>query len=106
MSNARLAWTWPTNRVLGEALPLAQIQHNELSMSADGGANFSGLAQVEPVAGEPTAEHLVADLAPGTYMFRSVIVDTEARRSGTEEITSEPILSDPNPVADFTVTIE
>ena len=106
MSNARLAWTWPTNRVLGEALPLAQILHNEISMSADGGANFSGLAQVEPIAGEPTAEHLVADLAPGTYIFRSVIVDTEDRRSDTAEVTSEPILSAPEAVADFSVTIE
>ncbi len=104
MSNARLTWTWPTNRVLGEALPVAQIQHNEISMSADGGANFSGLAQVVPTG--PTDEHLVADLAPGTYIFRSVVVDTEDRNSSTEEVTSEPILSDPNPVADFTVTIE
>jgi len=106
MSNARLAWTWPTNRVLGEALPLAQIKHLELSMSADGGANFSGLAQVPPVANEPTAEHLVADLAPGTYIFRGVVFDTQDRTSSTEEVTSTPILSDPNPVADFTVTIE
>lgn len=105
MSNARLAWTWPTNRVLGEALPLAQIQHLEIRMSADGGENFSGLAQVEP-AGEPTAEHLIADIAPGTYIFRGVIVDTEGRLSDTEEITSDPVLSNPNPIADFTVTIE
>lgn len=106
MSNARLTWTWPTNRVLGEPLPLAQIQYLEISMSADAGSNFSGLAQVEPIDGEPTAEHVVTDLAPGTYMFRGVVVDTEARTSSVEEITSEPILSDPNPVADFTVTIE
>jgi len=102
MSNARLAWTWPTQRVLGEALPEAQIEHLEISMSADGGANFSGLAQVPP----PDVEHLVADLAPGTYIFRAVVVDKEGRRSDIAEVTSEPILSDPNPVADFTVTIE
>lgn len=106
MSNARLTWTWPTNRVLGEALPLAQIKHNEIRMSADGGANFSGLAQVPPVAGEPTAEHLVADLAPGTYIFQGVIFDTEDRESSMAEITSEPILSAPEGLTDFTVTIE
>lgn len=106
MSTAKLTWTWPTNRVLGEALPLAQIKHLEISMSADGGDNFSGLAQVPPVAGEPTGEHSVADLQPGTYMFRGVVVDTEDRNSSVEEITSETILSDPNPIADFSVTIE
>jgi hypothetical protein len=75
-------------------------------MSADGGANFSGLAQVPPVAGEPTAEHLVADLAPGTYIFQGVIFDTEDRESSMAEITSEPILSAPEGLTDFTVTIE
>ena len=106
MSNARLAWTWPTQRVLGEALPLAQIAMFEISMSADGGANFSGLAQVIPVPGEPQGEHLVADLAPGTYIFRGIVVDTEDRRSAESEVTSAPILSAPEPVADFAVTIE
>ena len=54
MSNARIAWTWPTNRVEGEALPESQIEHCEISMSADGGANFSGVAQVPP----PATEHV------------------------------------------------
>jgi hypothetical protein len=102
MSNARLNWTWPTKRVLGEALPEAQIQHLEISMSADGGQNFSGLAQVAP----PATEHLVADLAPGTYMFQAVVVDTEGRRSATAEVTSDPILSEPEAVSTFTVVIE
>ena len=102
MSTATLRWTWPTNRVLGEALPLAQIQHLEISMSADAGDNFSGLAQVPP----PATDLLVNDLAPGTYIFRAVVVDTEGRNSSVEEITSETILSAPNPIADFSVKIE
>jgi len=102
MSNARLAWTWPTQRVLGEALPESQIQHLEISMSADLGQNYSGLAQVSP----PDTEHVVADLAPGTYMFQAVVVDTEGRRSDIAETTSDPILSNPEAVPDFTVTIE
>jgi len=102
MSTARLTWTWPTSRVLGEALPEAQIEHLEISVSADGGENFSGLAQVPP----PDTEHVVADLAPGTYIFRAVVVDTEARRSDTAEVTTDQILSAPEAVADLSVTIE
>ncbi len=101
MSNVRLGWTWPTSRVLGEALPEAQIKFLEISMSADGGENFSGLAQVLP----PEVEHVVQDLSPGTYIFRAVVVDTEDRRSISVDDTAS-LLSDPNPVADFTVTIE
>lgn len=103
MSTARISWTWPTNRVLGEALPLAQIQHGELSMSADGGENFSGVAQVAPTG--PTDEHVITDLAPGTYIFRVVVVDTENRRSVPIDETGG-VLSEPNGVSDLSITIE
>ena len=56
MANARLTWVLPTNRIQGEALPEAQIAFVEIQMSADGGANYSGLAQVPP----PELEFLVA----------------------------------------------
>jgi hypothetical protein len=101
MSNARLSWVWPTTRVEGEALPESQIQHNEISVSADGGSNFSGLAQVAP----PTTEHVVADLAPGTYIFRGVVVDKDDRRSDAVDATGS-VLSAPSALGDFTVTIE
>jgi hypothetical protein len=101
MSNARLAWVLPTDRVQGEALPEAQIDFVEISMSADGGANYSGLAQVPP----PTLEHLVSDLNPGTYMFRGVVVDKDGRRSDDADVTAS-ILSAPSALPDFTVTIE
>jgi hypothetical protein len=103
MSNMRITWTFPTNRVLGEALPLAQIKHAEISMSADGGENFSGVAQVAPEG--PTGEHLIADIAPGTYIVRVVVVDTEDRRSAAVDATGG-VLSDPSPVSDLVVTIE
>lgn len=105
MANARLTWTWPTQRELGEVLDQSDILHLEINMSADGGANFSGLAQVPPVAGESTVEHVVSDLNPGTYIFRAVVVDTDNRRSGVAE-AGDSILSPPEALADFTVTIE
>jgi hypothetical protein len=71
-------------------------------MSADGGENFSGLVQASP----PDIEHFIADIAPGTYIFRGVVVDTEGRHSDVTEVTSEPVLSAPEALADFTVTIE
>lgn len=102
MSNLRLRWTLPTERVLGEALPPAQIAFVEIQMSADGGANYSGLIQAPP----DTLEHLITDANPGTYLFRGTVEDIEGRRSSDFDITSDPILSAPNPLGAFTVTIE
>jgi len=101
MANARLTWVLPTNRIQGEALPEAQIAFVEIQMSADGGANYSGLAQVPP----PELEFLVADLNPGTYLFRGIVEDIDGRRSDAVD-TSASILSVPSELPTFEVTIE
>ncbi len=109
MSNARLTWSLPVVRVGGEALPVTEIEFVEIQMSADGGNNFSGLIQAEPAL----LEHVVNDLAPGTYVFRAIVQDTEGRRSTAAEAVAEvdggglpPVLSAPAAVPDFTVVIE
>ena len=101
MSNVRLTYTLPTQRVLGEALPEAQIAFVEIQMSADAGANFSGLAQVPP----PALEYLVQDLDPGTYIFRGIVQDINGLRSVETDATAD-ILSAPAGLSAFTVTIE
>jgi hypothetical protein len=101
MSNAVLAWTLPTTRVEGEALPEAQIDFCEIQMSADGGANFSGVVQAGPAVLTQTIE----DLNPGTYFFRCIVQDMDGRRSDHVEISGS-ILSAPEAVPSFTVTIE
>lgn len=103
MSNLRLAWTLPTERVLGEALPPAQIKHVEVQMSADGGATYNGLFQETDMS---VLGRLLTDVDPGTYMFRGVVEDTDGRRSTDFDITSDPVLSAPNGLGTFTVTIE
>jgi hypothetical protein len=109
MSNARLKWLLPTVRVGGEALPVAEIAFVEILMSADGGNNFSGLTQAIPTV----LEHVVNDLAPGTYAFRAIVQDTDGRRSAENNIQADvgdgglpPVVSAPAAVPEFTVTIE
>ena len=101
MANVRLAWTLPTTRVQGEALPESEIAFVEIQMSADGGANYSGLAQVAP----PILEFVAQDLNPGTYLFRGIVEDVDGRRSAAADATAD-ILSVPNALGTFTVTIE
>lgn len=103
MSNLRLAWTLPTERVLGEALPPAQISLVEVQMSADGGATYNGLFQETDTS---VLERLLEDVDPGTYFFRGVVEDTEGRRSIDFDIQSDTVLSAPNGLGTFTVTIE
>lgn len=109
MSNARLNWALPLSRVGGEPLPETEIEFVEISMSADGGNNFSGLVQAPP----SVLEHVVADLAPGTYAFRAIVQDTDGRRSAENNIVADvgdgglpPVVSAPGAVPDFTVVIE
>lgn len=102
MSNLVLNWTLPTTRILGEALPPEQIEFVEIQMSADGGVNYGGLSQQPPSVLTQT----LTDVDPGTYMFRGIVQDTRGERSGDFDITSEAILSAPNPLESFTVTVE
>jgi hypothetical protein len=109
MSNARLNWTLPTTRVGGVALDVTDIEFVEILMSADGGNNFGGVVQAPP----SVLEHVVADLASGTYIFKAIVQDTEGRRSAEVTRAAEvgdgglpPVVGPPTAVPSFTVTIE
>jgi hypothetical protein len=78
MARATLNWTLPTTRVDGAALAQGDIDFTDISMSADGGANFSPPIQVPADAAQT---FVVDDLVGGTYIFRAVVQDMQGRRS-------------------------
>lgn len=77
MKNVNISWELPTTRESGFPLDPADIQHVEVSLSADLGANFTVLNNVAP----PTLDLTVPDLEIGDWIFRLVVVDTADRRS-------------------------
>ena len=73
MSNIRLTWDHPTTRESGLPLDPADIAETQISMSADGGANWSPIG----MAGGLDAEFLITDVEPATYNFRAITIDTK-----------------------------
>jgi hypothetical protein len=103
MARATLNWTLPTTRVDGAALAQGDIDFTDISMSADGGANFSPPIQVPADAAQT---FVVDDLVGGTYIFRAVVQDTQGRRSANADQTADVTIADPSAIADLTVTVE
>jgi hypothetical protein len=101
MARVTLNWTLPDTRTNGAALPQSAISHTDISMSADGGANFSPPAEV-PSDGDQKFE--VDGLTFGDYIFRAVVEDNAGRRSDDADVTGT-ILAPPSAIADLTVTI-
>lgn len=101
MSRATLNWTLPTEREDGVALDVSEIMGTEISMSADGGANFSPVVIVAPDVPQ-TFE--VDNLTAGNYEFKATVVDTAGRRSVDAMVTGS-ILAPPAGIADLSVTI-
>lgn len=79
------------------------IDFTEISMSADGGANFTPPVQVPADA---VQTFVVDELVGGTYIFRAVVQDMQGRRSANADATGEVAVADPSAIADLTVTIE
>lgn len=102
MARATLNWTLPTTRANGDPLMLVEIVETEISMSADGGTNFSPPISVPSDA---VQTFVVDDLAVGTYIFRAVVIDTDGRRSAEAEAGAS-VLDAPSAIADLSVTIE
>ena len=102
MGRATLNWTLPTEREDGVALDVSEILRTDISMSADGGANFSPTAPVLPT--DPQT-FVVDNLTAGSYLFRATVIDTLGQPSGDAEVTGS-ILAPPTAITDLSVTID
>lgn len=78
MKNATVTWDLPTTRESGGPLPVEEIAGVDVSMSADLGANWTSLGRVAPA---DVQEMSVNDLAPGDWIFRMTVIDTDGRPS-------------------------
>ena len=102
MQDVRLRWTWPTSRG-GKPLPLTDIAHARIEISADGGVNYGQLAQVPATA--PTASFIQTELEPGTWFFRVTVVDTQTPPAESPPAVASITLRYPAPdgIADLTI---
>lgn len=107
MKTVRLNWNLPTTRVNGLPLAATAIAGSILSISQDGGANWT---ELDTIAAPETA-HEVPELEDGEHRFRLVIVSTTGKRSDPVEavaiVSSAPIDQDaaPSPATGFTATV-
>lgn len=99
MANLLIAWVLPTVRESGRPLPVEQIKHVEIDISADG-VNFANLGAFTPdlLATE------VSDLDIGQWLVRGVVVDTKDRPSG-EYISSVEVEDNTPPGALQSITL-
>ena len=75
--NVNVSWDLPTTRESGLPLDPADIQHVEVSLSADLGTTFTFINNIAP----PATDITVPDLDIGDWIFRLVVVDVNNRRS-------------------------
>lgn len=99
MANLLIGWVLPKVRDSGRSLPVEQIAHVEIDLSADG-VNFAALGPFTPdvLATE------VSDLDIGQWLVRGVVVDTKGRRS-EEYISSVEVEDDTPPGALQSITL-
>lgn len=102
--NVTVAWALPTTRTGGAPLPLTEIRHTAVALSADGGSSFVDLPVVLPTA---TQQAFVPDLEVGEWIFRMTVIDTNGSPSaghveGVVVIDDSP----PNDITDVVVTQE
>ena len=102
MANVRLTYNLPVARVDGKALPLSEIKHVEVFISADGGANFGKLRDVLP----PATEYVQTELEAGLWVFRLIVVDTLDQRSAAVDVSVTIVPALPNPVSNVQAFVE
>lgn len=104
MSDIRIKYQLPTTREDNKPLPVSQISHVLVLMSADGGANYGEIDQVPA----PTAEVLVRELEPGTYNFRLIVVDLQSTPQFSDPVDVQKLIAaaPPNGVTNVVVTVE
>lgn len=101
--NVKVTWVLPTERENGRPLPVEEISGTDVSFRVVGAPVFSPLPP-RVVPGVPQ-EAVVNDMDPGDWEFRCVVVDTKENESTAEVRPASVPFSNPNPVANMTVTV-
>lgn len=100
MKSIIIQWVFPTIRQLGGPLPVEEIKHAEIELSADGGATYTPIDTFTP----DVLEVPVADLPfSDQYIARGRVQDTADKLGNWKEAPFT--LSDDSPPGDLTVTI-
>lgn len=102
VKTAVVTWQLPTSRESGGPLDIADIQHVEVSLSADLGVNFSILGNVTPLAAQ---ERTIPDLVDGDYVVRLVVVDVNGLRSANVDTSFLIDTSAPGTVTNVVVDL-
>ena len=95
-----ITWVLPNTRQKGGLLPIDEIAHTRVELSADSGENFAELAEVPPGAPQ---EWVVPDLEAGEWQFRLTVLDTEGR-VGAPHVELVEVADDSPPDAVTNVT--
>lgn len=99
--NVNVSWDLPTTRESNLPLNPDDIQHVEVSLSANLGGDFTIINTIEP----PTTDITVPDLDVGDWIFRLVVVDTDGRRSINIDVdVNVPDETNPSSVVNVQVT--
>lgn len=91
MANLRINWTLPSQRESGQPLPVAQIKHVLIELSADKGANYVTIGQFPPTV--LTTD--VQDVDFGEWTVKGRVVDVADRVS--QPVTASITIADETP---------
>lgn len=98
MSNVRVSWVLPT--VTPRQKP---IQHTEISVRVD--PTLPWTVQDVVVPADPQ-ELLFVDVAPGTYYYQAVVVDTDGVRGPARETSADVPFDPPGAVSALAAVVE
>jgi hypothetical protein len=100
MKNVTISWVLPTTRQEGGPLPVDEIQHATIELSADGGANFSPIGQFAPdVLSTPVNDLPVSD----QYVVRGWVTDTVGQNGN--QVSVPFAIADDSPPGDLSIEV-
>ncbi len=101
--NVKVVWELDLFRENGRALPVGEIAGTDVSFRVVGAPDFTPI----PPRIKPTdpQEVIVNDMDPGDWEFQCIVVDTKGNSSDPEVRLASVPFSNPNPVANMTVTV-
>jgi hypothetical protein len=100
MKNILIQWVLPTTRQGGGPLPIAEIKHVTLELSANAGVDWSPLGNFPPA----TLEAPVNDLPfSDQYAVRGFVVDVTDQAGNTETVPF--VVDDGSPPGDLVVSV-